>query len=369
MDVFIAYPQVDRVLGQGATKSSVLLRGGYQADLRLVAGESRGAAMQYFTGSKAHNIALRDRAIQRGFKLNEYGLFRTADDETRVAGETEEGIYETLGLACIAPELRENRGELEMAEASRLPRLVATTDIRGDLHMHTTATDGRDDLESMADAAHRLGYRYIAITDHSKALAMANGLDERRALEHAQRVRALNGRFEELTLLAGIECDILPDGQLDLSHDCLAQLDIVVASVHSHFSQDEAQMTDRVLKALECRWVDVLGHPTGRRLLKRDPYGLSMDRVLRAAGEYGVALEINCQVDRLDLNDVNAKLARERGVLLVISTDAHSVAALGNIRWGVQTARRGWLTPDDVLNTRALDDMRPLLRRHRRHAA
>ena len=367
MDVFIAYPQVDRVLGQGATKSSVLLRGGYQADLRLVPAESRGAAMQYFTGSKAHNIALRDRAIQRGLKLNEYGLFQTTD-ETRVAGETEESIYAALGLAWIDPELRENRGEIELAEAKGLPRLVATTDIRGDLHMHTTATDGRDDIETMAAAAHNRGYRYIAITDHSKALAMANGLDEHRALEHAQRVRALNGRFEGLTLLAGIECDILADGQLDLSHDCLAQLDIVVASIHSHFSQDEAQMTDRILKALECRWVDVLGHPTGRRLLRRDPYGFAMDRVLRAAAAFGVALEINCQVDRLDLNDVNAKLARERGVRLVISTDAHSVVELGNIRWGVQMARRGWLTPDEVLNTRTLEDLRPLFRRHREAA-
>jgi DNA polymerase (family 10) len=367
MTVFVAYPYVDRILGQGATKSSVLLRGGYQADLRLVPVESRGAAMQYFTGSKAHNIALRDRAIQRGFKLNEYGLFRTSD-ETRIAGETEEGIYGALGLGWIEPELRENRGEIELAEASPLPRLVATADIRGDLHMHTTATDGREDIATMAEAAHRLGYRYIAITDHSKTLAMANGLDEHRALEHAQRVRALNGRFEGLTLLAGIECDILPGGELDLSHDCLAQLDIVVASVHSHFSQGEAQMTDRILRALECRWVDILGHPTGRRLLRRDPYGLSMDLVLRTAATYGVALEINCQVDRLDLNDVNAKLARERGVRLVISTDAHSVVELGNIRWGVQMARRGWLTPDQVLNTRTLGDLRPLLRRHREGA-
>ena len=364
MDVFVGYPQVERVLGHGATKSSVLLRGGYQADLRLVAAESRGAAMQYFTGSKAHNIVLRDRAIQLGLKLNEYGLFRT-DDDARVAGETEDAIYEALGLKWIEPELRENRGEIDAAAAARLPRLVSAADIRGDLHTHTTATDGRDGIEAMAAAAHRLGYRYIAITDHSKALAMANGLDEQRALQHAERVRALNGRFDGMTLLAGIECDILPDGQLDLSDDCLAQLDIVVASIHSHFSQDEAQMTDRVLRALECRWVDVLGHPTGRRLLKRDPLRLTMDAVLNAAARHGVALEINCQVDRLDLNDVNARLARDRGVPLVISTDAHSVAALGNMQWGIQMARRAWVTPDDVLNTRTLEDLRPRLRRHR----
>jgi DNA polymerase (family X) len=364
MEMFIGYPHVDRVLGRGATKSSVLLRGGYQADLRLVSVESRGAAMQYFTGSKAHNIALRDRAIQRGFKLNEYGVFRT-DDDSRVTGDSEEAVYETLGLRWIEPELRENRGEIEAAAAGRLPRLVAVADIRGDLHAHTTATDGRDDIEAMAAAAHRMGYRYLAITDHSKALAMANGLDEHRALEHAGRVRALNGRFDDMTLLAGIECDILPDGQLDLADDCLAQLDIVVGSIHSHFNQDEAQMTDRVLRALECRWLDVLGHPTGRLLLKRDPLRLSMDAVLTAAARGGIALEINCQVDRLDLNDVHARLARERGVPLVISTDAHSVAALGNMQWGVQTARRAWVAPDDVLNTRTLEDMLPRLRRRR----
>jgi DNA polymerase (family 10) len=320
--------------------------------------------MQYFTGSKAHNIALRDRAMQRGFKLNEYGLFRV-DDDTRAAGDTEEGLYEALGLAWMAPELREHRGELDAAATGRVPRLVTTADVRGDLHLHTTATDGRDDLESMAAAAHRLGHSYIAVTDHSKALAMANGLDERRALAHAARVRALNGRFDGLTLLAGLECDILADGRLDLADDCLAQLDFVVASVHSHFSQDESRMTDRVLRAIESRWVDAIGHPTGRRLLKRDPLRLDMERVVSAAARHGVALEINCLAERLDLNDAHARLAREQGVRLVISTDAHSVAALGNLCWGVQTARRAWAAPGDILNTRSLEDLRPLLRRHR----
>jgi DNA polymerase (family 10) len=365
MDVFIAFPTVDRILGQGETKSSVRLRGGYQADLRLVPGESRGAAMQYFTGSKAHNIVLRDRAIQHGYKLNEYGLYRIEDD-SRVAGDTEEGIYEALGLAWIDPELREHRGEIDAALERRLPRLVSAADIRGDLHMHTTATDGRDDLESMAAGAQRLGHSYIAITEHSQALAMANGLDEHRALEHARRVRALNGRFDGLTLLAGIECDILADGRLDLAEDCLAQLDLVVASIHSHFSQDPGQMTDRVLRALESPWVDVLGHPTGRLLLKRDGLQLDVDQVIAAAARQGVALEINCQVDRLDLNDAHARLAHERGARLVISTDAHSVTALGNLRWGVQMARRAWATPEHVLNTRTVDELRPLLRRHRR---
>jgi len=365
MDTFIAHPRVERVLGHGSTKSSVRLGGGYQTDLRLVPLESRGAAMQYFTGSKAHNIAVRDRAVQRGLKLNEYGLFRS-DDDQRVAGDTEESIYQALGMAWVEPELRELRGEIEAAVASALPTLVSVSDIRGDLHMHTTATDGRDDLETMAGAAHRLGHQYIAITDHSKALAMANGLDEHRALEHAARVRALNGRFEGLTLLAGIECDILSDGQLDLADDCLAQLDLVVASVHSHFSQEEPQMTDRVLRALECRWVDVLGHPTGRRLLKREAFRIDMSAVVSAAAERGVALEINCQPERLDLSDAHARLAREHGVPLVISTDAHAVTALDRLRWGVQMARRAWARAEDVLNTHGLDTLRPRLRRNRR---
>jgi DNA polymerase (family 10) len=364
MDVFASHPRVERILGHGDTKASVRLHGGYQADLRLVPVESRGAAMQYFTGSKAHNIVVRDRAVQRGLKLNEYGLFKVEDD-TRLAGETEEGIYEALDMAWVPPELREHRGEVEAALRHELPTLIAAADLRGDLHMHTTATDGRDDLETMAAAAQRFGHEYIAITDHSKALAMANGLDEHRALEHAGQVRALNGRFDGLTLLAGIECDILADGSLDLSHDCLAALDIVIASVHSHFSQDEAEMTDRVLRALECPWVDVLGHPTGRRLLKREPLRLNMDRITAAAAAQGVALEINCQVDRLDLNDAHARLARERGVPLVISTDAHSVAALANQRWGVQVARRAWATPNDVLNALPLGDLRSRLRRNR----
>ncbi|PYR66057.1 MAG: DNA polymerase/3'-5' exonuclease PolX [Acidobacteria bacterium] len=367
MDRFVAFPRVERILGAGDTKSSVRIVGGYQADLRLVPADSRGAAMQYFTGSKAHNVALSDRAIQHGFKLNEYGLFKV-DDDSRVAGETEEGIYDALGMAWVPPELREHRGEIDAAIARTLPRLVSQADLRGDLHMHTTVTDGRDDLEDVAAAARRLGYGYIAITDHSKALAMSNGLDETRALEHAARIRALNGRFGGLTLLAGIECDILADGTLDLADDCLAQLDIVIASVHSHYSQGEAQTTERILKALECPWVDVLGHPMSRRLLQREPLQVNFDRIVSAALAKGVALEINCQPDRLDLSDAFARSAHERGARIVISTDAHSTLALGNMRWGVQVARRAWLTPDAVLNTRSLDDMRALLRRNRTSA-
>ena len=364
MDALLQHPRVERVLGHGDTRSSVRLQGGYQADLRLVPAESRGAAMQYFTGSRAHNIVIRDRAVQHGLKLNEYGLF-TIEGERRIAGESEEGIYEALGLEWIAPELRENRGEIEAASQGALPALVTLGDLRGDLHMHTTVTDGRDDLESMAAAAQALGHEYIAITEHSKVHAMLNGLDEESALAHAARVRALNGRYEGLTLLAGIECDILADGTLDLSHDCLAQLDWVVASVHLHRDQDEAQMTDRLLRAIECPWVDVLGHPTGRLLLKREPARVNMDQLTAAAARLGVALEINAQTARLDLSDAHARLARERGVRLVISTDAHAAAALPNLRWGVQTARRAWATPADVLNTRGLAELRGSLRRNR----
>jgi DNA polymerase (family 10) len=363
MDAFIEYPLVERVLAHGDTKSSILLGGGYQADLRLVAPESRGAAMQYFTGSKAHNIALRDRAIGLGLKLNEYGLYRVEDD-TRVAGLNEEEIYQALGLVWIAPELREDRGEIAAAAEGRLPRLLERADLRGDLHMHTVATDGKDEIAAMAEAAREAGLEYIAITDHSQALAMANGLDETRALAHAERIRSHDGQHG-VRILAGIECDIRPDGTMDLADDCLAGLDLVIASVHSAFSQDRQQMTERLLQAIENPHVDILGHPTGRRLLRREPYAFDIEKIVDAARRHGVALEINCQVDRLDLNDVHARMARDRGVRLIISTDAHSKAAFGRLRWGVITARRAWLRPEDVLNTRPFDEFRGLLRGHR----
>jgi len=364
MDAFTGYRLVQRVLARGDTKSSVLLWDGFQADLRLVPADSLGAAQQYFTGSKAHNIALRDRAIQRGLKLNEYGLFRV-DDDGKIAGETEEGIYEALGLPFIPPELRENRGEISAAEQQTLPRLVTLQDLRGDLHMHTTRTDGRADAEAMARAALASGLEYIAITDHSRAVAMANGLDEHAALEHARAIRELNDRLDGITVLAGIECDIRPDGSMDLADDCLAQLDIVIASVHSAFGLDPDRMTDRLLRALSCPWVDVLAHPTGRLILKREPYRFDTERVFAAAAAAGVAIEINSQIDRLDLDDVHARAAHDRGVTIIIDSDAHSPTALGGLRWGVSVARRAWLQPDDVLNTRPLAVFRSLLRRHR----
>jgi DNA polymerase (family X) len=364
METFTSYRLVERTLARGATKASVVLWGGFQADLRLVPAASRGAALQYFTGSKAHNVQLRDRAMQRGLKLNEYGLFRVEDD-TRVAGESEEEIYGALELAPVPPELREGRGEVEAAATANLPRLIERHDLQGDLHSHTTATDGRADAETMARAARDAGLTYLAITDHSRALAMANGLDERRLLAQAQEIRNLAGRLEGIALLAGVECDIRPDGALDLAEDCLAQLDFVVASVHSAFGQDASQMTDRVLRALQCPWVDVLGHPTGRLILRRQPSALDVPQVLAEAARLGVALEINSQIDRLDLSDVHARLARERGVKIVISSDAHSPAGFGVLRWGVVTARRGWLEPADVLNTRPLAAFRAALRRAR----
>jgi DNA polymerase (family 10) len=367
MDDFTGYRLVERILGHGETKSSVRLQGGFQADLRLVAPESRGAATQYFTGAKAHNIALRDRAIGLGFKLNEYGLFRIADD-ARVAGTAEPEIYNALGLEWIPPELRESRGEIEAAASASLPRLIDRADLRGDLHMHSTETDGRDDVRTMAEAAKEAGLDYIAITDHSKSLAMANGLDEGRALAHAARIRAIDAEGIGIRLLAGIECDIKPDGTMDLADECLAALDIVVASVHSAFNQDRQQMTDRLLRAIENPHVDIVGHPTGRLILRREPYPFDVEAVVSAAARHGVALEINCQVDRLDLNDVHARLARDRGVPIVISSDAHARTAFGSLRWGVLMARRGWLEPKDVLNTRPLDAFTAGLRRNRRRA-
>jgi DNA polymerase (family 10) len=363
MDTFAQYGTVERVLGRGETKSSVLLAGGYQVDLRVVPLESRGAALQYFTGSKEHNIALRDRALRMGLLLNEYGLYRV-QDEGRIAGDTEEGIYAALGLACVPPELRENRGEIDAAASGTLPHLVDRSALRGDLHMHTTETDGRDDLETMAQAAAEAGHEYIAITDHSESLSMANGLDASRARRHAARIRAVDGRYG-VRVLAGIECDIRTDGTLDLDDDCLAGLDIVVASVHSGFNQDRQQMTQRIVRAIENPHVDVLGHPTGRMLLQREPYAVDMEAVIDAAARCGVALEINSQVYRLDLNDVHARHARDRKVPIVVSSDAHSRKALGVLKWGALVARRAWLEPQDVLTTRPFDELVGALRRHR----
>jgi DNA polymerase (family 10) len=362
-DVFTRFPHVERILANGGSKASVLLRGGFQADLRIVAADQRGAALQYFTGSKAHNIALRDRALARGWKLNEYGLFD--EKERSIAGATEPEIYKTLGLAFIEPELRENRGEIEAAADGALPKLITRADLKGDLHMHTTESDGRESLETMVAAAKARGLQYIAITDHSQSLAMANGLDETRTMANAERIRNYSKTQKGITVLAGIECDILADGSMDLADDCLASLDIVVASIHSAMTQDEADMTSRVIKAIEHPSVDVIGHLTARMLLRREGTKVNVEKVIDAAKANGVALEINSQPHRLDLCDSHARLARDRGVKLIIDSDAHEIDALDYARWGILTARRAWLTKDDVINTRPLKAFVAGLRRNR----
>jgi DNA polymerase (family 10) len=362
-EAFVTFTLVERVLANGGSKASVLLRGGFQADLRIVAREQRGAALQYFTGSKAHNIALRDRALERGWKLNEYGLFDA--EERAIAGATEQDIYDALGLAYIEPELREHRGEIAAAADQRLPSLITRADLRGDVHMHTTESDGRESLETMVAAAKARGLEYIAITDHSQSLSMANGLDESRVMAHAERIRNYSKTQQGITVLAGIECDILADGRMDLADDCLASLDIVVASVHSAIAQEEWEMTRRVIKAIEHPSVDIIGHLTARMLLRREGSRVNVEKIIDAAKANGVALEINSQPHRLDLCDTHARLARDRGVMLVIDSDAHYVEALDYPRWGVMTARRAWVTRDDVLNTRPLKKFLAALRRNR----
>jgi DNA polymerase (family 10) len=363
VDAFTRYPGVERVLGKGGGKASVLMRDGFQADLRFVKTGQRGAAMQYFTGSKAHNIVLRDRALSRGWKLNEYGLF-DKDDRT-IAGATEEGIYQALGMAFVPPELRENRGEVEAAETNSLPKLIEASDLKGDVHMHTTESDGRERLETMASAAQARGLEYIAITDHTQSLAMANGLDESRTLANAEKVRAFSRSLKGFAVLAGAEVDILSDGRLDLADDCLKQLDVVIVSLHSNLQQDEDETTRRLIRAIENPYVDIVGHPTARWLLRRDGAKFKLDKVIDAAVANGVALEINSQPHRLDLCDSHARLARDKGAKLAINSDAHEVPALNYPRWGILTARRAWLTSDDVINTRSLKQFKAGLRRNR----
>ena len=352
LDKVAANPRVHEVLGRGPNKTSVKLgREGLQVDVRALEHQSFGAAMQYFTGSKEHNVALRQRAIRMGLKLSEYGLFR-ADDDTRIAGETEEGVYRALGLDWIPPELRENCGEIELAEAHALPKLVEQRDIRGDLHMHTTATDGRATLEEMAEAARALGYEYIAITDHSKAIAMAFGLDEKRVVDFARTVRKVNESGNPgIRIFAGLECDIMKDGSMDIAWDALAELDIVIGSVHSHMNLEPEAMTERMLKALECPYLTAIGHPTGRLLLHRDPFTFDFEQVISEAVRRGVWLEVNASPERLDLNATHIRAAKAKGAKFLVSTDAHHPSHLSNMRYGILTARRGGLGPEDILNT------------------
>lgn len=346
----IKLPGLMEIIARGENKVSFRLRGGMQVDVRLLPPESFGAAMQYFTGSKAHNVALRQRALKMGFTLSEYSLARLKDEKP-VAGKTEEEIYAKLKLDYIPPELRENCGEIDAAEEHQLPELISLKDIQGDVHMHTVETDGRNTIEEMAQAAKDHSYKYMAITDHSKNLAFANGLDDRRAEEHILRIRKAGDATDSIKIFAGIEVDILADGSLDLSDSVLEQMDIVIASVHSHFGQSPAEMTERLLRAVENPNTSVIGHPTGRLLLRRDAYQFDVDAVLKVAAQRKVAMELNAYPDRLDLCDRHLRLAKQYGVKIVINTDSHHISHLDKIHYGILQARRAWLTKEDVLNT------------------
>jgi len=350
IDYVAKYPPLMDVIARGDNKISFHLRSGMQVDVRLLPPESFGAAMQYFTGSKAHNVSLRQRALKMGYTLNEYSL-ATLEGEKPVAGKTEEEIYAKLNLDYIPPEMRENLGEIDLAQAHALPSLITQDDLQGDVHMHTVETDGKNTILEMAEAAKARGYKYMAITDHSKNLAFANGLDDKRAVEHIHRIREASKQIDGITIFAGIEVDILADGDLDLSDDVLAQMDMVIASVHSVFNQEPAKMTERLLKAIGNPNTSIIGHPTGRIQLRRDSYGFDMHAVLTAAAKHKVAMELNSYPDRLDLNDVHLRQAKQHGVKIVINTDAHHTSHMEKIRYGVLQARRAWLTKDDVLNT------------------
>jgi DNA polymerase (family 10) len=358
----LKFPGIDQVLAQGENKVSFRLGNAMQVDVRILEKENFGAALLYFTGSKEHNVALRGLANKVGYTLNEYAL-STLKGERRIAGRTEEEIYAKLKLDYIEPELRENTGEIEAAGQHKLPKLIVLDDIRGDLQMHTTASDGRNSIEEMGAAARDLGYEYIALTDHSKAVTVANGMDEKRTLEQIKKIRAADERMKGIRLLAGIEVDILKDGKLDLDDDVLAQLDVVVASVHSYMNLERQEMTDRLLAAIENPYTQIIAHPTGRLLLRRDAFAYDMEKILDAARQHGVAMECNAYPDRLDLNDTYLRMAKKHGVKVVISTDSHTTSNLKFVQYGVRMARRGWLEKKDVVNTlpaeKLLETLRP----------
>jgi len=356
----VRYENVTDVLAHGPTRTTIVLRSGLQVDVRAVPEQSYGAALLYFTGSKAHNIALRSLANERGWKLNEYGLFA---GKRQIAGATEEDVYKKLGLAFIPPELREDRGEVPAAREGKLPQLVTLSDIRGDLHVHSDWTDGTAAIAAMASGAQARGYEYLAITDHSRRVTVAHGLDRARLSRQIGEIERLNSKLHGCTVLKGIEVDILKDGTLDLPDSILSHLDMVVAAVHSHFDLSREAQTDRIVKAMENRHVTILAHPTGRLIGAREPYEIDFDRIISAAHDLGCYLEINAEPDRLDLNDIQAHAAKAMGVKVAISTDAHSTDALQYMRFGVDQARRGWLEADDVLNARSISDLRKLLKR------
>ncbi|MDO9310830.1 MAG: DNA polymerase/3'-5' exonuclease PolX [Nitrosomonas sp.] len=357
---FTNYEEVAEILSAGPTRASVILKCGLQVDLRVVKEESYGAALHYFTGSKSHNIAIRRMAQKSGLKINEYGVFR---DKTRIAGETEASVYAAVGLSYIPPELRENRGEIAMAGAGQLPRLVEQADLRGDLHVHTKATDGHNSLREMAQAGLSNGFEYIAITEHSRRLAFTHGLDSLKLAQQCDEIDQLNAELKGITLLKSIEVDILEDGSLDLPDSALARLDMVVGAVHSSFNLSRAKQTERILRAMQHPYFTLLAHPTGRLIQRRAPYDVDMLRIIREARNRGCFLELNAHPERLDLLDTQCQMAKEEGVLISINSDAHSVHDFANLRFGIGQARRGWLEKHDVLNTRSLKELRLLINR------
>jgi DNA polymerase (family 10) len=359
MQHFVDYEEVLEVVSKGSTRSTVFLRNGLQVDVRVVEQKSFGAALQYFTGSKAHNIQVRRLGQQRGLKINEYGVFK---GDRRVAGETEASVYKSVGLPLIVPELREGRGEIEAARARKLPKLVTLDDLQGDLHVHTEATDGNATIEEMAQAARQFGLKYIAITDHSRHLSIAHGLDEKRLNIQMEQIDRLNEKMKGITILKGIELDILEDGRLDLPDRVLAKLDLVIGAVHSKFRLSRRKQTDRIVRAMDSKYFTMLAHPSCRLLGQRDAIAVDMPRIIRAAGERGCYLELNCQPQRMDLDDTHCLLAREEGVLIGIDTDSHSTAQYEYLAGGINQARRGWLQKADILNTRSLTQLRKLLK-------
>jgi DNA polymerase (family 10) len=358
----LAFPEIDQKLAHGENKVSFLLKSGMQVDVRILKKESFGAALLYFTGSKEHNVALRGRANKMGFTLNEYAL-ATLKGERPVASATEEEIYSKLKLDYIPPELRENTGEIDAAAEHRLPGLVELSDVQGDLQMHTTASDGKNSIEEMALAAKELGYEYISLTDHSKAVTVANGLDEKRTLEQIKKIQAANAKHLGIRVLASSEVDVLKNGKLDLDDEVLAQLDVVLVSIHSYMNLERAEMTERILAAIENPYTQIIGHPTGRLVLRREAYAYDMERILDAAHKHGVVMECNASPERLDLKDTHLRMAKERGVKIVISTDAHTTRGLLAMRYGVQMARRGWIEKKDVINTLNLEKLLAGLRK------
>ena len=359
MDRFAGYDDVVDVLAKGRSKSSVVLRSGLQVDLRMVAAESFGAALQYFTGSQAHNIAIRQIGRQHRLKINEYGVFKF---DERVAGDSEASVYQTIGLSWVPPELRENRGEIEAAQAGTLPRLIEPADLKGDLHAHTNWSDGRSTLEEMVQAAQDFGLEYLAITEHSGRLKIAGGLESSRLLAQIDEIDRLNQEFSEITLLKGIEVEILQDGSLDLSDEVLRRLDLVIGSIHSYFGLPLDKQTDRILRAMDHKYFSILAHPINRLIDERPPIEVEMIKVIQKAKDRGCYIELNSNPRRLDLYDTHCRIAKDEGVLVAIDSDAHSVDSFSHLRYGVGQARRGWLEKDDVINTRPLEDLKKLLK-------